>query len=109
MSGTNTAEFEFATSFNFSEPNFNQFFRHFSFFVGLDDDPLIEPFFNFQQFEIPLSAPGDTNRDGVIDLLDIAEFVECLTNGNFVFQCDINGDMNVDLLDVAPFVDLLID
>ena len=50
---------------------------------------------------------GDVNRDGSVDLLDVAPFVELLTNGGFQAQADINQDGAVDLLDVAPFVELL--
>ena len=51
---------------------------------------------------------GDVNCDGVVDLLDVAPFVEILTSGlGFDPKADINGDGTVDLLDVAPFVELL--
>ena len=50
---------------------------------------------------------GDVNLDGAVNLLDVAPFVELLTNGKFQEGADINGDGVVDLLDVAPFVDLL--
>ena len=51
--------------------------------------------------------PGDVNLDGTVDLLDIAPFVELLTNTSFLNEADINRDGVVDLLDVTPFVDLL--
>ncbi len=107
VNGDGTADFAFATSFDFEDPGFRTFFTHYSFFVGNPDVPYIEPFFSFQRFDIPLYQPGDTNQDGNIDLLDVAGFVDCLTNGVYVFQCDINSDQNVDLLDVTPFIDLL--
>ena len=50
---------------------------------------------------------GDVNQDGVVNLLDVAPFVEVLTNGEFQAEADINQDGVVDLLDVAPFVDIL--
>ena len=50
---------------------------------------------------------GDVNCDGVVDLLDVAPFVDLLTNGEFSDKADINMDGVVDLLDVDPFVDLL--
>ena len=50
---------------------------------------------------------GDVNCDGVIDLLDVAPFVDILTTGGFSVKADINQDGVVDLLDVSPFVDLL--
>ena len=50
---------------------------------------------------------GDVNRDGSVDLLDVAPFVERLILGKFQIEADVNQDGVVDLLDVAPFVDLL--
>lgn len=50
---------------------------------------------------------GDINCDGLINLLDVAPFIELLTSGEFLPQADINGDGLVNLLDVAPFIDLL--
>ena len=105
MKGTNTAEFTFATDFDFEDVNFREFFQHYSFFTGNPD--LDEPFFRFQRFEIPLYQPGDTNQDGNVDLLDVSGFLDCLNDGVYVFQCDINSDQSVNLLDVAPFVELL--
>ena len=105
--GDGLAQLNAASEFDFSDPNFRRFFRHYSFFTGMPDFDKFEPFFAFQDFEIPLYQPGDTNMDGQINLLDVAGFLDCLTAGEFVFQCDINGDLIVDLLDVGPFVDLL--
>ena len=51
---------------------------------------------------------GDVNCDGVIDLLDVAPFVDLIISGGFDPKADINGDGMVDLLDIAPFVDLLL-
>ena len=53
------------------------------------------------------SIVGDVNRDGAVDLQDVAPFIELLQNQDFQFEADINGDRSVDLLDVAPFVELL--
>ncbi len=50
---------------------------------------------------------GDVNLDGVVNLLDVAPFVELLSSGDFQAEADINQDGVVDLLDVQPFVDLL--
>ena len=55
--------------------------------------------------QIPILI-GDVNCDGIIDLLDVAPFVEAVTGG-FNSKADINQDGIVDLLDVAPFVELL--
>lgn len=59
-------------------------------------------------FIMELTIIGDVNGDGAVDLLDVAPFVELLSNGKFLAEADINCDGVVDLLDVAPFVDLLL-
>ena len=51
---------------------------------------------------------GDANMDGVVDLLDVAAFVDLIINGGFSVQADVNQDGAVDLLDVDPFVGLLV-
>ena len=56
---------------------------------------------------IPQVLIGDVNLDGVIDLLDVAPFIELLETGGYQIEADINQDGVVNLLDVAPFVDLL--
>ncbi len=53
------------------------------------------------------STPGDVNRDGQVDLQDVAVFVDLLTTGCFQAEADVNNDGVVNLLDVSPFVDLL--
>ena len=50
---------------------------------------------------------GDVNRDGLVNLLDVAAFVDRVVSGTFQPEADINEDGIVNLLDVAPFVDLL--
>ena len=50
---------------------------------------------------------GDVNGDGVLNLLDVAPFVDLITAGGFLPEADINGDGTVNLLDVGPFVQLL--
>ena len=50
---------------------------------------------------------GDVNCDGEVNLLDVAPFVELLSNGGFSEKADINQDGSLDLLDVSPFVALL--
>lgn len=52
---------------------------------------------------------GDVNLDQVVNLLDVAPFVELISSGKFLSQADINQDGEVNLLDVAPFVELLVD
>ena len=51
--------------------------------------------------------PGDVNCDGIINLLDVAPFVEALSSGQYVIKADINQDGLSNLLDVGPFVALL--
>ena len=53
------------------------------------------------------SVLGDVNRDGDVNLLDVARFVEAILSGNYQLEADINRDQSVDLLDVASFVELL--
>ena len=50
---------------------------------------------------------GDVNLDGVVNLLDVAPFVEALADGTFVPEADINQDGTVNLLDVGPFIQIL--
>ena len=50
---------------------------------------------------------GDLNMDGVVNLLDVAGFVDAISNGQFVCEADINGDGVVNLLDVNAFIDLI--
>ena len=50
---------------------------------------------------------GDVNLDGVVNLLDVAPFVDRISTGTFQAEADINQDGVVNLLDVTPFVDLL--
>ena len=66
----------------------------------------------FDDFEMVRLTPmefllGDVNLDGVVNLLDVAPFVDLISNGGFLDQADINGDGVVNLLDVGPFVELL--
>lgn len=50
---------------------------------------------------------GDVNSDGVVNLLDVAPFIDLLSNGEYQAEADVNKDGSVDLLDVDPFIDLL--
>ncbi len=56
---------------------------------------------------MPAFVLGDINGDGVVNLLDVAPFVELLTTGEYLPAADINGDGTVNLLDVGPLVELL--
>ena len=51
---------------------------------------------------------GDVNGDGVVNLLDVAPFVDAITEGNYIVEADVNLDGIVDLLDVQIFVSLLV-
>ncbi len=50
---------------------------------------------------------GDINRDGDVNLLDVAPFIDLITSGLFQCEADLNSDGLVNLLDVGPFVDVL--
>ena len=50
---------------------------------------------------------GDVNGDGVVNLLDVAPFVDAISNGTFIDEADMNRDGVVNLLDVSLFVDVL--
>ena len=50
---------------------------------------------------------GDVNLDMVVNLLDVAPFVDLVSGGLFQLEADINDDGFVNLLDVAPFVAIL--
>ena len=60
-----------------------------------------------QRFELASVVPGDVNRDGSVDLLDVDRFVELLASTEYRFEADINKDLNFNLLDVPGFVFLL--
>ena len=54
-----------------------------------------------------LFVPGDVNRDGLVNLLDVGPFVDVLSTGEFQAEADLDQSGAVNLLDVQPFVDLL--
>ena len=63
------------------------------------------------EFEMAIGMPlllGDINCDGIVSLLDVAPFVDLVTNGGFSSKADFNADGMVTLLDVAGFVTALI-
>ncbi|MEM9409543.1 MAG: dockerin type I domain-containing protein [Planctomycetota bacterium] len=61
----------------------------------------------FIEFFVETVLLGDVNRDGEINLLDVAPFVELLANNEFQIEADTNQDGAVNLLDVDPFIALL--
>ena len=54
-----------------------------------------------------LPVLGDANLDGIVDFLDISQFISLLTAGEFLEQADINCDGALNFLDIAPFIGLL--
>lgn len=50
---------------------------------------------------------GDVNQDGLLNLLDVAPFVNAISSGTFQSEADTNQDGVLNLLDVAPFIELL--
>ena len=50
---------------------------------------------------------GDVNCDGIVNLLDVAPFVEAVSNSVYDVKADANFDGADNLLDVAPFVALI--
>ena len=50
---------------------------------------------------------GDVNRDGDVNFLDIAPFIDALSGGPFQVEADIDGNGVVNFLDIAPFIGLL--
>ena len=50
---------------------------------------------------------GDVNMDGLINLLDVAPFIDQLGSQEFQCEADVNLDGSVNLLDVSPFIEQL--
>ena len=53
------------------------------------------------------SIPGDVNRDGMVNLLDVDPFISAVASGQYDAAADTNHDCSVDLLDVASFIQIL--
>lgn len=64
--------------------------------------------FNEFQREDGQAVVGDMNKDRSIDLLDVALFVDAITNDSYDVLADINQDFFDDVLDVSLFVQELI-
>ena len=69
--------------------------------TGLNFGVLVPIAFDF------LIQLGDINRDCMVNLLDVAPFVELLLNGQYDPVADFNADGVVDLLDIELFVQAL--
>ena len=57
-----------------------------------------------------ISSPGDINMDGILDVLDVVQVVQCIL-GEQVENCeigDVNGDSIVDVLDVVQLVNIIL-
>lgn len=75
--------------------------------VSFDGNPLQAAVLTIDFSPGDVVLPGDVNLDGVLNLLDVAPFVERLSTGTYQIEADINQDGMVNLLDVGPFVTLL--
>lgn len=51
---------------------------------------------------------GDVNGDGVVNFLDITEFVSVLSAGGFQGEADMDLNGTVDMMDIQPFIDALL-
>ena len=53
------------------------------------------------------TVKGDVNLDCVVDLLDVAPFIDRISTAAYQYEADMNDDGVINLLDVDFFVDLL--
>ena len=51
---------------------------------------------------------GDVNEDGVVDFLDISDFISVLATTGFQGEADMDLNGTVDLLDIQPFINALL-
>ena len=60
-------------------------------------------------FRIVVGDPilGDVNRNGIVNFLDIAPFINVLSASGFQPQADTNGDGGVNFLDISAFILIL--
>ena len=80
------------------------------FLSGFEGDFELASGFGPSLTEIELygnSIPGDVNRDGVVNLLDIEPFIDAIADGNYDAAADTNADCAVNLLDVNTFIQIL--
>jgi len=50
---------------------------------------------------------GDANLDRAVTFLDIAPFIQILSDGTYLEQADCNEDGEVNFLDISPFITFL--
>lgn len=87
----------------------------FGFAIATDGNSILVSSGDFLTFPGPGDASlfrleyeiGDINRDGTVNLLDVAPFVDAISSGTYQCEADTNGDQSVDLLDVAGFITAL--
>lgn len=93
--------------FAFGETEFPPLYEQRQSFPGFPDYDPDQSQSLFQRFELAPVLPGDINRDGVVNLLDVSPFVELINSGDYRFEGDINRDLRISLLDIPAFVNLL--
>lgn len=51
-----------------------------------------------------LAKPGDVDRNGVVNFLDIAPFIAVLTSGVYQVEADVDCSGEVNFLDIGPLI-----
>lgn len=77
---------------------------------GVHEDSASHTFSYLPYLEVDVTdefLAGDANQDGVVNLLDVAEFVAMVQSGEYNPLADINRDCAVDLLDVDCFTEMI--
>ena len=67
----------------------------------------IEEIVAFDNLAVKGELLGDTNCDGLVNLLDVSSFIDAISNNMLDPKADVNNDGTDNLLDVEPFVELL--
>ena len=60
------------------------------------------------QIDLPGGGLGDVNLDGLVNALDISDFIDRLVKMTYQLEADTNEDELVNALDISSFVDLLV-
>ena len=55
----------------------------------------------------PVFMLGDVNRDDAVNFLDIAPFIEVLSNNGFQLEADVDQNEVVNFFDIPRFIELL--